>query len=307
MNLRDLKYLVAVAEHCHFGNAAEACFISQPALSMQIKKLEQTLGVQLIERTNKRFLLTDIGKQITEHAKDILYRVDTMRTIAKLAKDPYSGELHLGVIPTLSPYLLPHIIPGLTRLFPQLKMYLHEDQTENLIRKLKHGQLDAAVFGLPLLEEDFIASPLFEEELLLAISFQHPFSKRKSIKQTHLSNKILLLLEDGHCLRDQVLSLCHVANASADKSFQATSLETLRHMIASNAGITLIPKLACRKNDGVCYLPFNSSKPTRLLGMIWRRSTAKKILLEQMVIQIRKLMAPLKMVKIINTPLFCTP
>jgi len=305
MNIRDLKYLVAVADHCHFGNAAEACFVSQPALSMQIKKLEDTLGIQLIERTNKSVFLTEIGKLVTQHARDIICRVEIMRDIARQAKDPYSGELRLGVIPTLAPYLLPHIIPGLTRIFPNLKIYLHEEQTDHLITKLKHGKIDAALFGLPLIDEDFIALPLFEEELVLATPFNHALSKRQSIRHSDLKNKTLLLLEDGHCLRDQALSLCHIVNASADKSFQATSLETLRHMVASNAGITLMPKLACRANDGICYLPFASPKPTRILGMIWRPSTAKTILLENMVGQIRKLMIKQKMVKIINTPIIC--
>lgn len=305
MNIRDLKYLVAVADHCHFGNAAEACFVSQPALSMQIKKLEETLGVQLIERTNKSVFLTEIGHQITEHARDIIYRVETMRDIAKQAKDPYSGELRIGVIPTLAPYLLPHIIPGLTKQFPHLKIYLHEEPTGQLIAKLKHGKIDAAVFGLPLVDDDFIALPLFEEELVLATSSNHALSKRKSISNDDLAHKTLLLLEDGHCLRDQVLSICHAVNASTDKSFQATSLETLRHMVALNAGITVIPKLACRANDGVSYLSFNSPKPTRTLGMIWRPSTAKKIVLENIVIQIRKLLSKQKAVKVINTHIIC--
>jgi len=300
MNLRDLKYLIAVAEHRHFGNAAEACFVSQPALSMQIKKLEESLGVQLIERTNKSVFLTDIGKEITEHARDIVYRIDAMRDIAKQAKDPYRGELRIGIIPTLAPYLLPHIIPGLTRLFPHLKIYLHEEQTDHLIMKLKHGKLDAALFGLPLSDDNFAALPLFEEELLLATPLNHPFSKRKSIHHADLANKTLLLLEDGHCLRDQALSLCDAVNATADKSFQATSLETLRHMVASQAGITLMPKLACKTNDGICYLSFRSPKPTRMLGLIWRPSTAKKILLKNVGMQIRKLLSRQKIVRVIN-------
>ncbi len=305
MNIRDLKYLIAVAEHGHFGHAADACFVSQPALSMQIKKLEETLGVQLIERTNKRVFLTEIGTQIMQQARDIIYRVEIMRELARQAKDPFSGEVRLGVIPTLAPYLLPHIMPGLTRQFPNLKIFLHEAQTDYLITKLKHGKLDAALFALPIIDEDFTALPLFEEELFLATPFNHPFSKRKSINHAHLANKTLLLLEDGHCLRDQVLSLCHTVNASADKSFQATSLETLRHMVASNAGITLIPKLACRTNDSVCYLPFSSPKPTRIVGLIWRPSSAKKVLLENMVVHIRKLLAKQKIVKIINTSILC--
>jgi LysR family hydrogen peroxide-inducible transcriptional activator len=305
MNIRDLKYLVSVADHCHFGKAAEACFVSQPALSMQIKKLEDTLGVQLIERTSKKIFLTEIGKLVTQQARDILFRVEAMREIANLARDPFCGELHLGVIPTLAPYLLPYIIPGLSKIFPKLTIYLAEETTSNLLIKVSQGKLDGALLALPLVDEDFFALPLFEEEFVLAIPPNHPLAKRKIAKLSDLENKTLLLLEDGHCLRDQALTVCHRVNASESKSFRATSLETLRHMVASKAGITLMPKLACRSNDSVCYLPFNSPKPMRTIGMIWRPTTAKKILLESIVNQIRKLMIKQKIVRVIYTPIVC--
>lgn len=305
MNIRDLKYLTAIADHNHFGLAAEACFVSQPALSMQIKKLENVLGVQLIERTSKSALLTEIGTLMTEHARDILHRVDMMKDAAKQARDPYSGELRLGVIPTLAPYLLPYIIPGLSKQFPKLTIYLIEEQTASLIAKLKQGKLDAALLGLPLLDEDFAALPLFEEEFLLAIPPNHPLSKRKTIRLSDLENKTLLLLEDGHCMRDFALEICYKNKASEAKGFQATSLETLRHMVASKAGMTLIPKLACKSNDGVCYLPFYSPKPARIIGMVWRPSSAKKILLENVVENIRKRLTKQKMIKVIKTPLLC--
>lgn len=306
MNLRDLKYLVAIADHKHFGIAAEACFVSQPALSMQIKKLENILGVQLIERTSKSALLTEIGKLMTEQARDILYRAENMKEMAKQARDPYSGELRLGIIPTLAPYLLPHITPGLAKLFPKLTLYLVEAQTSSLITQLKHGTLDGALLGLPLLAEDLIASPLFEEEFMLATPSNHPLSKKKSVRFLDLDNKTLLLLEDGHCMRDIALELCAQANASESKKFQATSLETLRHMVATKVGITLIPKLAYRSNtDGICYLPFHAPKPTRIIGMVWRPSCAKKILLENIVLQIRKLMSKQKAVTVIDTTVLC--
>lgn len=305
MNIRDLKYLVAIADHNHFGMAAEACFVSQPALSMQIKKLEMVLGVQLIERTTKSALLTDIGKLITEHARDILCRVETMKELAKQANDPYSGELHLGVIPTLAPYLLPYIIPHLSKLFPKLTIFLVEEQTSSLIAKLKQGKLDAALLGLPLVEEDFTALPLFEEEFLLAIPPNHSLAKRKNVRVSDLENKILLLLEDGHCMRDLALELCYRAKASESKGFQATSLETLRHMVASKAGITLMPKLAYKSNDGVCYLPFTSPKPSRIAGIVWRPSSAKKNVLTDIAAQIRKCMTKQKAVTVINTPILC--
>lgn len=305
MNIRDLKYLVAIADHCHFGMAASACFVSQPALSMQIKKLETALGIQLIERTSKSALLTETGKLITEHARDILCRVETIKEVAKQANDPYRGEFHLGVIHTLAPYLLPHIIPGLSKIFPKLTIYLVEEQTSSLIAKLKQGKLDGALLGLPLIDEDFVALPLFEEEFMLAIPPNHSLSKRKIIKISDLENKTLLLLEDGHCMRDLALEICYRAKASESKGFRATSLETLRHMVASKAGITLMPKLAYKSNDGVYYLPFSSPKPSRVVGMVWRPSSAKKILLENMVGQIRKFVSKQKAVKVINTSILC--
>lgn len=309
MNIRDLKYLVAIADHNHFGKAAEACFISQPALSMQLKKLEESLGVQLIERTSKSAMLTEIGKTITEHARDILCRVDCMKETAKLASDPLSGELHLGVIPTLGPYLLPHIIPGLTKLFPKLKIYLVESQTENLKARLKQGKLDGALFGLPLLDTDFDALPLFDEEVLLAVPKTHVLAKRKVFRHTDLANQELMLLEDGHCLREMVLKLCENCDdvkIHPKLNFQATSLETLRHMVASSVGITLMPRLSIQSIDDICYLPCHSSKLTRTIGMIWRSSSAKKILIQHIVAEIRKMLMKQKLVKVINTSLLCT-
>jgi LysR family hydrogen peroxide-inducible transcriptional activator len=300
MNIRDLKYLIAIADHNHFGKAAESCFVSQPALSMQIKKLEKILGVQLIERTNKSLYFTDIGKRVTQHARDIIYHTETIRHIAHQAKDPYHGELKLGIIPTIGPYLLPYIIPILTKKLPHLKIFLYEEKTEKLISELKKGNLDAAIFGLPLIENDFHSMPLFEEELTLAVPTHHALSKLTSISQTQLANKTLLLLQDGHCLRDQALSLCHSNHASIDHSFQATSLETLRHMVASNAGITLMPKLACKEYPGIQYLSFSSPKPTRQLGIIWRPSTAKMTLLEYIGNEIKTILLKQKSIKVIK-------
>jgi LysR family hydrogen peroxide-inducible transcriptional activator len=288
MNIRDLKYLVSVADHNHFGKAAEACFISQPALSMQIKKLEDTLGVLLIERTSKQLFFTEIGKLIVQQAREILFRIETLQEMANQSKDPFSGELRLGIIPTVAPYLLPHIIPGLSTRFPKLTLYLVEDTTLNLLTKLNEGKLDSVLLALPV-EGDFITHSLFDEEFLLAVPLGHPLAKQKTTTFSDLKNKTLLLLEDGHCLRDQALAVCHEAHASESKNFQATSLETLRHMVAAGVGITLMPKLSCRSNDGVSYLPFTSSIPKRTIAIIWRKSTAKKILLEQLAAYIKNM------------------
>lgn len=305
MNIRDFKYLVAIADHCHFGKAASACFVSQPALSMQIKKLENSLGIKLIERTNKLTFLTETGKLIATQARDLLHQVDVIKEIAKLAGDPFSSECHLGIIPTLAPYLLPYIIPGITQKWPNLKIYLTEEQTGNLITKLKQGRLDAALLGLPIVDEEFDALPLFKEELRLALPESHPLAKRKYIRNIDLEKKALLLLEDGHCLRDQILALCQSVNAFADISFQATSLETLRYMVASKVGITLMPNLACRQRDGICYLPFSAPQPKRTIGIIWRTTSTKKILLENLIERIRQLLSKQQAVKVMHTPLRC--
>jgi len=294
MNTRDLEYLVALSDHLHFGKAAEACFVSQPALSMQIKKLEETLGTTLLERTNKSVLFTDIGIAITERARDILNQIEEMQDLAKLAKDPHAGELKIGIIPTLAPYLLPLIIPSLSKKFPKISFYLIEEQTAALIDKLKIGRLDAAFLALPVIDSSLTSSLLFEEEFLLAVPSTHPLANRKSIKQNDLDNQNIMLLEEGHCMRGQTLTFCHKMNASETQNFRATSLETLRHMVAAGNGITLIPKLAHHRSDSISYIPFSSPKPTRTIGLFWRGSTAKKMLLDDIVSQIKKILSKQK-------------
>lgn len=275
MNIRDLKYLVAIAEHKHFGKAADACCVSQPGLSMQIKKLEDFLGVPLFERCGKSVLLTEIGARLTLQAQDILCGLDDFIDTARAATDPFCGELILGVIPTLAPYLLPRLMPSLIEAFPQLKIYLVEEKTSQLLYKLKQGKLDGALLALPVSEESFTVRTLFEEEFLLAVHNSHPLAARKRIQVTELEGETLLLLEEGHCLRDQTLAVCQLAQAHETQSFQATSLETLRYMIAAQVGITLLPKSACYATAQVRYLSFQAPKPQRTIGLIWRSSCYK--------------------------------
>ena len=288
MNLRALEYLIALADHCHFGKAAEACFVSQPTLSMQIKKLEERLGVQLLERTNKSVMLTHAGKVIVERVRRILTQVDDIYTEAKLAGDLYSGELKIGIIPTLGPYLLPRIMPSLKKVFPKLTFYLYEEKSAGLLDRLKQGYLDAAILSLPVHNNDFVCTTLFEEEFMLAMSEQRTPNKRKTIKQTELKDEQLLLLDEGHCLRDQALIFCQNIHATESKQFRATSLETLRHMVASGSGMTLIPKLACQKDDGIFYLPFAHPRPSRTIGFLWRQVSARKSLLQDIASQIKR-------------------
>lgn len=299
MNIRDLKYLVALAEHQHFGNAAKACFVSQPALSMQIKKLETTLDVKLLERTNKSVMLTDIGFVIAERANHILQQVDEVHELAKLTKDPFSGEFRLGIFPTLAPYILPIIIPVLSKTLPKLSFYLIEEQTTELLTKLKAGKIDAALLALPIIDKHISMTPLFDEAFLLATSRQHPLAKNKSVTQQDLYDKQLLLLEQGHCLRDQALDLCHTMQAQEAQNFRATSLETLRHMVASNVGITLIPQLATDSNKNISYIPFAKEKPMRTIGLVARATSARHLLLEELAKQIKVIMRENKQVTVV--------
>lgn len=286
MNTRDLEYLVALSDLKHFGKAAAACFVSQPALSMQIKKLEDSLGIQLLERTNKSVLLTDHGLIIAKRAQQILHQLDEIKEIAKSAKDPFSGEIRIGVFPTLAPYLLPLIIPQLSKIYPKLSFYLVEEQTSQLIEKIKEGKLHAAFLAAPITDKSLFGSFLFEEEFLLAVPINHQLAKLKTVTQYDLENENLLLLEQGHCMRDQALDLCHRMNISENKNFRATSLETLRHMVAANVGITLIPKLACSPSDTIAYIPFSLPKPLRTIGLYWKRSTSKQLLLNEITTKI---------------------
>lgn len=290
MNTRDFEYLVALANLKHFGKASAACFVSQPALSMQIKKLEECLGVQLLERTNKSVMLTDCGIIIAERAKQILTQIDEIKELAKSAKDPFSGDIRIGILPTLAPYLLPRIIPKLAKIYPKASFYLIEEQTLSLIEQLRIGKIHAAFLSVPVEEKAFSYQTLFEEEFLLAVPKNHRLAKLKTIKQKDLNDENILLLEHGHCLRDQALELCHRMNVTENQNFRATSLETLRQMVAADVGITLMPKLACTPSNTIVYIPFSSTRPVRTIGLFWRTESAKQILLDNVCDKIRMLM-----------------
>lgn len=299
MNIRDLKYLVALSQHRHFGKAALACHVSQPALSIQIKKFEERLGVQLLERTNKSVMLTEIGKTLAKHAEHILIQTDAFHELAQYSKDPFCGELKLGVIPSVAPYLLPHILQKLALKFPKLKFYLVEWPTEGLIVKLEQGIIDAAILPLPMEQPNINVSPFYEEELFLAVPSSHPFSRRKSIHQNELQNESLLLLDDGHCMSEPLRQLCQQVKATEINNFRATSLETLRHMVAIGMGMTLMPKLACKCDDTLSYVSINNAKPVRSLGMAWRNTTGKSYLLREVLNYSRRILAKNKAIKIL--------
>jgi LysR family hydrogen peroxide-inducible transcriptional activator len=292
MNIRDLKYLVAIADHGHFGKAAIACFVSQPALSMQIKKLEDDLGVKLIERNSKKVLLTDTGLLIAEQARRILDQVQEVRETAMAAKNVFSGELRIGIFPTLSPYLLPLIVPKLSKRFHKLSFHLVEAQTSALLENLQEGKIHAAFLAAPITEPALKHNELFEEDFLLAIPVKHPLNSKKTIKQGDLSGEKLLLLEEGHCLREQALSLCQAMQTAERHNFRATSLETLRHMITAGVGITLMPQLACDfESETISYLPFQNPKPSRKISLCWRANSAKDVVLREIANQIKTILS----------------
>jgi len=297
VNLRDLRYLVALSEHRHFGRAAEASFVSQPTLSTQIKKLEDELGVALVERTPRKVLLTEVGKEIAQRAREVLNEVDQIKAIARRTLDPESGTLRLGIFPTLGPYLLPHVVPKIRKRFPRLELLLVEEKTEVVLRLLREGRLDAGVLALPIHDDQIHTEFLFEEPFVLAVPERHELSKRKALKLDDLADESLLLLDDGHCLRDQALEVCHLSGANEKSGFRATSLETLRQMVAANVGITLLPTLAVQPpvahSDNVHLVPFRGHAPSRRIAMAWRKSSAMAGFLKKFAGVFRELPRPL--------------
>jgi LysR family hydrogen peroxide-inducible transcriptional activator len=283
MNLRDLTYLVSVAELLHFGKAAAACNVSQPTLSMQLKKLEEEVGAQIFERTNKSVMLTATGRDIALRARRVLHEVEQIRQIARSASDPFTGDLRIGVFPTLAPYLLPALVPKMKREFPNLNLLLVEDKTAGLLHQLEEGRLDCALLAMPVSSVHLSGAKVFREDFLFAVPIDHPLANRTSIHVAELENRSLLLLDEGHCLRDQALQLCQQSGAGETMNFRATSLETLRHMVASGNAVTLIPRLAVRDDDTmVRYIPFTDPVPSRVIGLYWRKTSAQAPLYEML-------------------------
>lgn len=280
MNLRDLKYLTAVAKEQHFARAAEKSFVSQPTLSMQIKKLEDELGVQIFERSQKNFLVTKVGKEIIKKAEIILREAEEIKNIAKNSKDPFSGELRIGAFPTLASYFFPKVVSKISKKFPQLKLLLVEEKTEELLRKLKNGEIDAAFIAMPQSDEALEVQKIFSEEFLLAVPKNHALAKKKNVERKDLKGKELMLLEDGHCLREQALEACSMLGAFEQQDFRASSLETLRQMIINGSGITLMPKIAVKKEDKISYIKIINA-PERTIGLYWRKSAAQNILMKE--------------------------
>jgi LysR family hydrogen peroxide-inducible transcriptional activator len=283
MNLRDLKYIVAVAETKSFVKAAEQCFVSQPTLSMQIKKLENSLNIKIFERNNKHVLVTEIGKQVIETAKRILQDAEHISILAKHEQDPFAGDFTLGAFPTIAPYILPKLIPLIKKKLPNLRLILVEEKTDILLHKLKTGLIDAALLAGPIHDESLIAEKLFDDEFKLAVATNHPLAERTTINPDELTNQPLLLLDEGHCLRDQALKFCQLSGIDEEQNVRATSLETLRQMVIAGTGITFMPTIAVQNNDdNIRYIPFEAPKPKRTIYLVSRQTNPRTELVKQL-------------------------
>jgi LysR family hydrogen peroxide-inducible transcriptional activator len=290
MTLTELRYVVAVAKERHFGRAAESCFVSQPTLSVAIKKLEDELGITLFERGGSEIGITQIGLQIIEQAKRVLEQSLALKEIAKTGKDPLNEPLRLGVIYTIGPYLLPQLVKRLIADAPQMALILQENYTVKLIEQLKHSEIDAAIMALPLPDAGLMVQPLYDEEFIVAIPREHAWKTRASVTAADLKDETMLLLGAGHCFRDQVLAVCPeleplpVASWAHDsgirRTFEGSSLETIRHMVASGIGVTVLPRTSVPSplpaDSLLRYLPFDAPVPGRRVVLAWRKTFPRR-------------------------------
>ncbi len=293
MTLTELKYIVAVARERHFGKAAEACYVSQPTLSVAVKKLEEELDVKLFERSANEVTVTPLGEEIVRQAQSVLEQAASIKDLAKRGKDPLAGPLKLGVIYTIAPYLLPDLVRQVIKRTPQMPLILQENFTVKLLEMLRTGEIDCAILAEPFPDTGLASAPLYDEPFLAAVPMQHPLAALTSVTTEALKKETMLLLGNGHCFRDHVLEVCpEFARFSSDtegirKSFEGSSLETIKHMVAAGMGITLVPRLSVpadalatktrRKADSlVKYLPVQDGPggepPSRRIVLVWRRS-----------------------------------
>lgn len=278
ITLKQLRYLVAVADNLHFGKAAEACFISQPALSEQIKLLEDNLGQSLVERNKQCVLITPLGHEIVNRARCILGEIEDITDIAR-ATAPLTSSLCLGIIPTIGPYVLPTILSQLRHAYPNLSLILQEEKTYRLLKGLCKGKIDLALLALPVEIGDLMVEDIAEEPFVLAMPAQHPLATKKTVNESTLEGQEVLLLEDGHCLREHALSICQQMGAHEQTQVQASSLSTLAQMVANGLGLTLLPATSLSRevqhSTDVIICPFESPVPSRRLGFVWRRTSCR--------------------------------
>ncbi|MCK7615449.1 LysR substrate-binding domain-containing protein [Roseibium sediminicola] len=274
ITLKQLRYFEALARHGHFGRAAEACAISQPALSMQIKEMEELLGAPLLERGARQVRLTQFGEVAVERAREILRAADELGDLARASRDRLVGRLRIGVIPTVAPYLLPRVVGNLTASYPELDIHVRETVTPKLIQELGDGQLDTAIVALPVSETSLDETPLFDERFVLVRSAREanaPMPNADSLREMRL-----LLLEEGHCFRDQALSFCNLPSGPPREVLDASSLSTLVQMVSAGMGVTLIPEMAVpveTRSASVAISRFEAPEPRRTVGMVWRKSS----------------------------------
>jgi len=290
MTLTELKYIVAVAREKHFGRAAEACFVAQPTLSVAIKKLEDELGVVIFERGGSEISVTPLGAQIVAQAERVLEQTAAIKEIAKQNKDPLAGPLRLGVIYTIAPYLLPPLVKTMIERVPQMPLVLQENFTVRLIELLRQGELDAAIMALPFAGQGLMVQPLYDEPFVVALPKHHAWAQRKTIHSEELKSETMLLLGAGHCFRDQVLEVCPEMSrysTSGDgiaHTFEGSSLETIRHMVASGIGITVLPQASVpdmwAKEGMLRYVPFAEPGPSRRVVIAWRKSFTRRPAIE---------------------------
>lgn len=280
LTLRDLQYVVAVAQHAHFGKAAKACHVSQPALSGQIKKIEEYLGVALFERSQRGVAVTEVGQAVVQQARIVLEEAEKILNAARSTHEPLSGAFRLGAIATLGPYLVPHLLGPLRTTFPKLELILREGLTEGLLEELRAGQLDAVLAARTFPEEGLHVLPLFNEPFLVAVPHDHPLRRKETVKLTDLKAADMVLLEDGHCLREQTIAICPPNRRGSIKDMHVTSLETLRHLVASGAGYTLMPMLAVnedrRLKNLVAYRKLEGRNTGRTIVLVCRDRFPRK-------------------------------
>lgn len=292
MNIRDLEYLIALADFKHFRKAADACNVSQPTLSGQLRKLEDELGTVLLERTSRKVLFTQAGLMLVEQAKVVLREVKILKEMASNQGKEMSGPMHIGIIPTLGSYISPLILPHLKQLFPTLEVYIYELQTSTLVEQLEAGQLDCGILAFTKESEPFIEIPIFKEKMRLAVSNEHPWAKETSLSLDQLRDQEMLMLDDGHCLKTQTMDYCLSLGAKENPHFKTNSIETLRNMVAANVGIAFIPELAAKVSyqDKVSYLNFVDPQPYRTIGLIYRPGSPLRLRYERLAKEIKTLM-----------------
>ncbi len=297
MNLRDLRYALAVAEHGHFSRAAEACDVSQPTLSGQIRKLEDDLGVALFERDGRRIRVTPAGAAILERAREAVGAADDVMRIAEASRDPLIGPLRVGIIPTLAPYLLPLVLPAAHAALPLMPLAIAEEPTDRLIRRLTEGELDVAILATAPPGDELAETQLFREPLMVALPGRHPKASLTAIATSDLDGETLLLLADGHCLRDQALAVCHGrASAPTGSDLRAASLETLLNLVEAGYGITILPALADdvqrRDPERLTTRPFVDPGASRAVRLVYRPNTPRRLAAVRFAELVRTAVAP---------------